>query len=359
MKPVRADRATALAPAPAGAGRKRWLIPVLLLLGVLLLAAAPAFLTAYGLRVLASVFTIAVLAQGINLMAGYTGYPAFGNIVFYGLGGYLTAILMVKAGWPFAAAAAAAVVFAAVLVLAIGPPLLRLKGHYYAIATLGLNEAMREAVANATPLTGGGMGLSLPLPAGGPQFNAMRFYYLLLAIMLIATWVVWEFDRRRLGLGCRAIRDNEAKAEASGLHTTRYKTAAWIISAMMTASVGAIQAWWLTYIDPPSMFDLALSVKAFVVLLLGGAGTVFGPVLGAFAVELLANLTWSRLLNWHLGAMGLLIMFIVLVFPDGFGIALQRARERISQHIAPWRSMGRAGSRAPRSSAAATPQDPP
>jgi ABC-type branched-subunit amino acid transport system permease subunit len=107
------------------------------------------------------------------------------------------------------------------------------------------------------------------------------------------------------------------------------------------------------------MFDLALSVKAFVVLLLGGAGTVFGPVLGAFAVELLANLTWSRLLNWHLGAMGLLIMLIILVFPDGFGIALQRARERISQHIAPWRSMGRDGSRAPQSRTTATPQDPP
>jgi len=332
---------------------------MLLLVGVLVLAVAPAFLTPYGLRVLTSVFTIAVLAQGINLMAGYTGYPAFGNIVFYGLGGYVTAILMVKAGWPFAPAAAAAVAFVALLVLAIGPPLLRLKGHYYAIATLGLNEAMREAIANATPLTGGGMGLSLPLPEGGPQFNAMRFYYLLLAAMLIATWVVWEFDRRRLGLGCRAIRDNEAKAEAAGLHTTRYKTAAWVISAMMTATVGALQAWWLTYIDPPSMFDLALSVKAFVVLLLGGAGTVFGPVLGAFVVELLANLTWSRLLNWHLGAMGLLIMFIILVFPDGFGMALQRARQRIGAHIAPWRSMLGAGSRAQRSNAASTPKDPP
>ena len=334
-------------------------MPTLLLVGVLLLAAAPAFLTAYGLRVLASVFTIAVLAQGINLMAGYTGYPAFGNIVFYGLGGYVTAILMVKAGWPFAAAAAVAVAFVAVLVLAIGPPLLRLKGHYSAIATLGLNEAMREAVANATPLTGGGMGLSLPLPEGGPQFNAVRFYYLLLATLIIATWVVWEFDRRRLGLGCRAIRDNEAKAEAGGLHTTRYKTAAWIISAMMTAMVGALQAWWLTYIDPPSMFDLALSVKAFVVLLLGGAGTVFGPVLGAFAVELLANLTWSRLLNWHMGAMGLLIMFIILVFPDGFGMAVQRLRQGLGTHWAPWRRMGRVGSVAERPNTPPTPQDPP
>jgi branched-chain amino acid transport system permease protein len=310
--------------------------PALLLLAVALLCCAPLFLSSYGLRVLSGVFTVAVIAQGINLMAGYTGYPAFGNIVFFGLGGYTTAILMGKAGWPFAAAAPMAVLLSVTLVLVIGPPMLRLKGHYYAIATLGLNEATRELVANGTALTGGGMGLSLPLPAGGPQYNAMRFYYLLLAVLLLCTWMVWEFDRRKIGLGCRAIRDNEAKAEASGLHTTRYKTTAWALSAAVTAAVGAIQAWWLTYIDPPSMFDLSLSVKAFVILLLGGAGTVFGPVLGAFVVELLATLTWSKLLNWHLGAMGLLIMGIILAFPDGFSAA-QRSGGWIGRWLKSWR----------------------
>lgn len=320
---VRADAAVPSASARAGRGGARVRV-LLIALTILVLLAAPGFLSAYGMRVLSAVFTIAVVAQGINLMAGYTGYPAFGNIVFYGIGGYATAILMGKAGWPFAAAAPAAVIIATVPVLLIGPALLRLRGHYFAIATLGLNEATREVVANANPLTGGGMGFSLPLPEGGPLYNAVRFYYLLLATMIVATWVVWEFDRRRLGLGCRAIRDNEDKAEASGLHTTRYKTTAWTISAAMTAAVGSIQAWWLTYIDPPTMFDLALSVKAFVILLLGGAGTVFGPIVGAFVVELLANLTWSKLLNWHLGAMGLLIIGIILVFPDGFGVAVRR-----------------------------------
>lgn len=335
-------------PAEATIARSAWgmlsraakVRALLIVLAMLLLAAAPGVLNAYGMRVLCAVFTIAVIAQGINLMAGYTGYPAFGNVVFYGIGGYATAILMGKAGWSFAAAAPAAVLLATMLVLTVGPPLLRLKGHYFAIATLGLNEATREVIANATPLTGGGMGFSLPLPAGGPLFNATRFYYLLLAALLIATWVVWEFDRRRVSLGCRGIRDNEAKAEASGLHTTRYKTAAWMISAAMTAAVGSIQAWWLTYIDPPSMFDLGLSVKAFVILLLGGAGTVFGPVWGAFVVELLANLTWSKLLNWHLGAMGLLIIGIILAFPDGFGVAVRRDGW-IAQRLGAWRDRPR------------------
>jgi branched-chain amino acid transport system permease protein len=314
-------------PVPASdtspAGSKRaWLWPLGIALAVLLLATGPLWLNNYWMRVLSAVFTVAVIAQGINLMAGYTGYPAFGNVVFYGIGGYATAVFMVKFGWPFAWAGLAGTGVAVLLALIIGPPLLRLKGHYFAIATLGLNEAMREVVTNTPSITGGALGLSLPIPEGGPAYNAMRFYYLLLGALLLATWVAWEFDRRRLGLGCRAIRDNEAKAEASGLHTTRYKTAAWMVSAAMTGAVGAIQAWWLTYIDPPSMFDMGLAVKAFVILLLGGAGTVLGPVVGAFAIELLANFTWSRLLNWHLGAMGVVVMLIVLFFPNGFAQSL-------------------------------------
>jgi branched-chain amino acid transport system permease protein len=321
VTPVRDSEA--LAAAPVARIRLALALPVLCALVVILLATGPMWLNAYWLRVLSTIFTMAVVAQGINLMAGYTGYPAFGNIVFYGVGGYATAVFMVHLGWAFVWAGVAGTLLAALLALVVGPPLLRLKGHYFAIATLGLNEAMKEVVTNTTSLTGGAVGLSLPLPAGGPAYNAARFYYLLLGAMLLATWVAWEFDRRRLGLGCRAIRDNEAKAEASGLHTTRYKTAAWMISASMTGAVGAVQAWWLTYIDPPSMFDMGLAVKAFVILLLGGAGTVLGPVGGAFVVELLANLTWSKLLNWHLGAMGLIIIAVILLFPDGFSAALK------------------------------------
>jgi branched-chain amino acid transport system permease protein len=265
----------------------------------------------------------AVIAQGINIMAGYTGYPAFGNVVFFGLGGYATAILMIKLGLAFAPAALGATLLCTVLALAVGPPLLRLKGHYFAIATLGLNEAVKEIVMNAGELTGGGAGLSLPIPAGTPAANAAKFYYLFLALLVASTWVTWEFSRRRIGLACRAIRDNEPKAETSGLHTTRCKTAAWMISAAMTGAAGAINAYWLTYISAPSVFDMAIAVKAFVIFLLGGAATVFGPLAGAAVVELLATFTWSNLLNWHLGAMGVLIMLAVLCFPRGLREALR------------------------------------
>ncbi len=300
------------------------LVTLLLVVGVLVLAAGPAILNQYWLRVLSNVYMYAVLAQGINLMAGYTGYPAFGNVVFFGLGGYVTGILMVKLGAPFALGLLASVVLCPLLVLAIGPPLLRLKGHYFAIATLGLNEAVREVVSNTSGLTGGGMGLSLPLPPWEPEVNGAVFYYLFLGAMVVGTWVTWEFGRRRLGIACGAIRDNEEKAQAVGLHTTRYKTTAWMISATMTGLVGSINAYRMTYIDPPSVFDMAISVKSFVIFLLGGAATVLGPVAGAFFVELLATYTWSKLLNWHLGALGAIIMLVVMLAPNGFREALRR-----------------------------------
>ena len=299
------------------------LVSIAALAALLLLASAPLLLTNYWMRVLSMIFMLAVVAQGINLMAGFTGYPAFGNVVFFGIGAYTTAILMVKLQWPFAAASGLAVLGCVTLALLLGPPLLRLKGHYFAIATLGLNEAVKELVANAGSWTGGGIGLSLPIPPGGPATNALRFYYLFFALALFAVAATWLFSRCRLGLGCQAIRDNEQKALFSGLQTTHYKTAAWMLSAAMTGAAGAIQAWWLTYVDPSTMFDMALAVKAFAILLLGGAGTVLGPVFGAFFVELLANLTWSRLLNWHLGATGLIIMAVILLFPDGFNAQLQ------------------------------------
>lgn len=296
----------------------------MLLAALALLAVAPAFLNLYWMRVLSNVFMYAVLAQGINVMAGYTGYPAFGNVVFFGLSGYVTAVLMTKLKLSFTAGLLAGTVICPLLVLMIGIPLLRLKGHYFAIATLGLNEAIKEVASNTTALTGGGMGISLPLPGGGPAASGMLFYYLLLGAMTLCTWMTWEFSRRRLGIGCSAIRDNETKAEAVGMHTTRYKTAAWMISAAMTGAVGSINAYYLTYIDPPGVFDMAIAVKSFVIFLLGGPGTVLGPVIGAFVVELLATFTWSKLLNWHLGAMGTLIMLVIVLFPDGYREALRR-----------------------------------
>ena len=303
-----------------------WVIAVVLVLLVFLMLVAPLYLNGYWLRVASVIFMYAVLAQGMNLMAGYTGYPAFGNVVFFGLSSYCTALLLLQiSDLPLWVAILAGTALSPLVALLVGPTLLRLKGHYFAIATLGLNEMVREIVSNLT-ITGGGSGLSLPLTPWTAAANAIIFYYLFLGAMFLSILVVWQFSRSNIGLACRAIRDDEGKAEAIGLHTTRDKTIAWMLSAALTGLVGAINAYWTTFINPGSAFDLGVAVEAYVAFLAGGAGTVLGPVFGASLVELLSTLSWTYLLKWHLAVMGLLIMAVVLVAPNGIWSAISRSR---------------------------------
>jgi branched-chain amino acid transport system permease protein len=285
---------------------------------LVLLLLAPVMISLYWLRILSAVFMFATLAQAINLIAGFTGYPAFGNVVFFGLGAYSVAIVMVKAGGGFLLGLVAAVLVSLVTVLLVGPPLLRLRGHYFAIATVGLNEMVKALASNLTPLTGGGMGLSVPLAPWGAAETAQVFYYLLLGTMLASIAIAAWFKVSRLGHACRAIRDDEVKAEAMGLRTTTIKTTAWAISAMLTGLVGGIYAYWFSYVEPPAVFDMLIAIKFFVIFLLGGAATVLGPILAAFFVEYVSTALWSHLLDYHLGALGLGIMLIALFMPHGF-----------------------------------------
>lgn len=286
---------------------------------------APNVLNLYWLRIFSNIFMFATLAQGINIIAGYTGYPAFGNVVFFGLGGYSAAIVMVRLQGPFFVGVLVAMVVCALFVLLLGGPLLRLRGHYFAIATLGLNETIRAVVDNLSELTGGGMGLSLPLPPGEVESNAAFFYYSFLGVMALSIGVTFLLSRSRLGYACRAIRDDEVKAEAMGIYTQRYKTVAWMMSAVLTGMVGAINAYWMTYIEPAAVFDMTIAVKSFVMYLLGGAATVLGPIFGAFFIEWLLTVTWSNLLEYHIGAMGAIIILVVIFLPKGF---VEFVRER-------------------------------
>jgi branched-chain amino acid transport system permease protein len=193
-----------------------------------------------------------------------------------------------------------------------------LKGHYFAIATLGLNEATRAVVDNLSDLTGGGMGLSLPLPGGDIGGNSRYFYYVFYGIMLLSTVVTFSLSRSRFGYACRSIRSDEDGAEGLGIDTTKYKTMAWMISAAFTGIAGSAYAYWMSYIEPAAVFDMTIAIKSFVMFLLGGAGTVLGPILGAFFVEAVSTLTWSHLLNYHVGTLGAIIILVVIFMPRGF-----------------------------------------
>ena len=298
---------------------------------VALAAAVPTFVGLYWLRILTSIFMFAAFTQSINIMAGFVGYSAFGNVVFFGLGAYGTAVAIVKFHWAYPAALAAGLAACTVLVLTVGPPVLRLRGHYFAIATLGLNETMKAIVVNLTGLTGGGMGLSLPIPNETVGISARNFYWMFLTLTVAASLVALLMRTTRFGYACRAILANEEGAESLGINTTFYKTAAWLVSALIAGLAGGIYALWVGYIDTPSVFDMTIAVKGFVMFLIGGGGTVLGPLIGAVLVELATNLTWSNLLKYHLAVLGIIIMTAAVLIPRRIP---QRAMEGLLQALA-------------------------
>jgi branched-chain amino acid transport system permease protein len=283
-----------------------------------MLIAAGFVLNGYWLRTLTEVFLVATIAQSINIIAGFTGYAAFGQVVFFGLGNYTLAIAMTSLHAPFLAGAALGSVVCASFAMVCGAPLFRLKGHYFAIATLGLNEAVKAVVNNWSSLTGGGSGISLPLPAGNDIGNAQAFYGAFLMLMWASIATVWLLGRTRFGYACRAIRADEDAAASTGVNPLFYKTGAWMVSAVLAGWAGSLYAYWQSYIEPGVAFDIDISVKGFVVLLLGGAGSVFGPIVAAFGFQIVSTVTWGYLLTFHLGTMGILIMLTVLLLPQRY-----------------------------------------
>jgi branched-chain amino acid transport system permease protein len=284
---------------------------------IIFFAYCPFFLNAYWVRILTQVFMFAVLSQAINIIAGYAGYPAFGNVVFFGLGAYCTGVLMAKFHTAFLPSMLLGITVSLLFTLFFGLPILRLKGHYFAIATLGLNEATKALIDNLTGLTGGGMGLSLPLIPGDIVANSRYFYFMFFGTALLCILVTYLLSRGRFGYALRSIRSNEKSAAGMGINTTKYKVMAWMISAMFTGMAGSIYAYWMSYIEPASVFDMGIAIKFFVMFLLGGAGTLLGPIVGAFLLEIFSVLTWSHLLNYHMGTLGMIIMLIVIFLPKG------------------------------------------
>ncbi|MBO8140879.1 MAG: branched-chain amino acid ABC transporter permease [Firmicutes bacterium] len=292
-----------------------------LILGAVVLAALvlpPFYLSGYWVRVITGLLMYGALASAINIMVGLAGYPALGNIVFFGTGAYTVAVLMVKADTPFFLALAVAGVVAAVYAALLGAAVLRLRGAYFSIATIGINHATSELVTNLDGLTGGGRGTIVPFFPGSIEAERMFFYFLMLALMLLATGTVYLISRNRLGYGLRAIKADEQAASVMGVNTTRYKVLAWTISAGLTGLVGGAYAYWLAFLEPPYVFDIVMSVKVYIMAILGGAGTVIGPVVGAFFLELLSELIWGRFLEAHMLVLGIVVVLVVLFVPRGF-----------------------------------------
>ncbi|MDB5839642.1 MAG: Branched-chain amino acid transporter permease [Herminiimonas sp.] len=285
-------------------------------IAVLLLAAVPLVESNYILRIATTMLMYSALAMAWNFIGGFTGYPSFGTAAFFGLGAYAGAIGQLQ-GMPPVMAWLFAALLAALFALLMGMALLRLRGHAFAIASLVVAEVLREVANGWTDMTGGGMGLNLPFSSMAPEQSASYYYYCMLVLACITFAVMCYVATNRLGFGLRCIKQNEDAANMVGVNTTLYKTAAFTLSGMFAAAVGAVYASWTAYIEPTDAFDIMISIKAIVMVLLGGAGTIMGPIIGAVAFLALDELVWRNFLKLHTGILGLLIVLLVLYLPSG------------------------------------------
>ncbi len=291
---------------------------LLLFIGfIVILIVLPFLVSGYWLRVLTQTFLFAAIATGSNIIIGFTGYPAFGNIAFFGVGAYVTGVLMTNYSFSFFTTLPIAALFGILIATLLGIPILRLKGHYFAIATVGVMETIKEIVDNMTEITGGGLGLTLPIMQGEPEYIYKFFYYTMLLSLLFSLLIVYMISKIKQGFALRAIRVDEDAASVIGIHTSLYKTFAWAISAGLVAITGGIYAYWISYIDPTTVFGGTYPVKMFAMILLGGSTSVIGPMVGAFILEIISELVWSKFIEIHGMVLGLLIVFIILFLPKG------------------------------------------
>jgi branched-chain amino acid transport system permease protein len=256
-----------------------------------------------------------LMAQAWNILGGFGGQFSFGHALFFGTGAYVQAMAQMQWGFNPWAAFALAIVAGACVALFVGTLSFRygLKGSYFALVTLAFAEVFR-ILATAVTFTGGGVGLMVPL---NPSFSNMQFasregyLYLMLALVSVALLVTLWLKHSRFGAYLQAVRDNEDAARAIGVNPFRIKLIAIALSAAFMASAGAFYVQVFQYIDPSISFGAHTSVEALVGAIVGGLGTVWGPVLGAFALHVLADFT--RNLFGALPGISMVIYGIVLV----------------------------------------------
>ncbi|MBI4487877.1 MAG: branched-chain amino acid ABC transporter permease [Deltaproteobacteria bacterium] len=300
----------------------KWLAWGTVLLVLAVLAIMPFFVSNYIVTFAIQIFMWIALAESWNLISGLTGYVSFGHVAFFGTGAYTAAILISKAGWHWFPASLMGSVTAPLLAFIIGYPCLRLKGPYFAIAMLGLNEVLRALVSYFEDFTGGGNGISLP-----PIAELRPVYYAMGGVALGVVLLTYRIITSRFGLRLLSIREDELAAEAMGINTARLKLYAFLLSAAFPGIAGGFFAWYSSHIEPLGIFPLLTTITMIIMCLFGGKGTVLGPVLGASILSIFQELVWARFLFIHQAIFGALIVGVVLLMPKGIlGVLQERYR---------------------------------
>ncbi len=299
----------------------QWLLLLFLLI---LLLIAPFMLSPFWLRIVTGLLMWVGLALSWNMIGGYMGYISFGHGAFFGLGAYLTALLMGKLGFPFFLAMLAAGLLTYVFAWLVGYPTLRLSGTYFAIGTWCFAEMMRQLVL-VLDFTGGPEGLRVK-----PYLNETFFYFVMLVLALVvAIFSHVTFDRSHYGLKVKAVREEEIAASTLGLNIVRIKTQVFAISAFFPGLIGGAYAYWITYIHPDSVLGPLISDQMVIMVLLGGISTLVGPIIGAVILYVGNRILW---VFWgdspaYLVILGVAIMLVILFLPQGL-ISLWRKRKK-------------------------------
>ena len=272
-----------------------------------------------------TMMTFIALAQGLNLLYGFTGYLPFGYVGFFGAGAYGMSLLVLHAGMPALLAVLGGGSAAAAVAVILGP-LLRLSGAYFSIANLATSQILYLVVANPalSPVTGGPYGLKIER-----VFAPEAAYLTMLAIMLIASAIAIFFRVSRFGLGLRAMTEDRVSAEMAGIDIVRARLIVWLVSAAIAGLAGSAYAWSISVYYPQAVFGLQISVFAIVFALFGGVGTVIGPIVGAAALYALYNAIGITVPQYFELIYGFLIVVLVLFLPDGVLSLLERRGIRV------------------------------
>ncbi len=318
------------------------------LLGGLVILGGIAAIPTLGSDTLTSNWTIItmyiVLAQSWNFIGGFTGYSAFGNVTFFGIGAYAVAVSFLsnpkvispydpQRPQQFFIGLLAGVVISAIFAFLIGLPTLRLKGHYFAIATLGTSVAVEEIVTQRDVAGSGGLA-SPPFP---PLSLHIAFYYGFVALALVCLLLTTWLARSKFGYALVAIRENEQAAQTLGIATTWYKVGAYVLSAIPTAIAGGIYAYYSSGFEPATVFTSSISVTMVLVTFLGGSGTVLGPIIGAIIFEYasqqfaLSSGQATSVFGYHFGSdtlLGVAIIIVAIALPQGLVRVVQEFTRR-------------------------------
>ena len=307
----------------------------LILFGLFSAALAPVVISSkFQLDVLTLIFFTAYIGQSWNILGGYAGQFSFGGVMFFGTGAYTSSILLTSFGVPPIIGIFAAIFMGAFLGLIVGYLSFRsgLRGSYFALITLAFAELLR-VLANSVEFTGGGVGLFLTYAPGlhNLQFNSPTgFYYFSLVLLVISLAIAMWLERSRFGAQLVAIRENEDAAEALGIDTLKCKVYAIMIMGGMGGAAGTFYAQKYLYIDPPISYSIALSVEMLLVTIVGGMGTVFGPLVGSFFLHIVNEFArhFIDTPGVSLIVYGFILILIISFLPNGLVGLFRRTRKK-------------------------------